>query len=205
MDSLLILLRGILIGVIFGTPVGAIGMLAIQRTLKNGIKEGLLTGFGSSFADSIFAAVGAFGITIVSDFIQEYQRYINIIGGCILLIFGARLIRKKVTQLNSKEESESSAIKVTLSSFIIGITNPAAFFGFLFAFSYFRLGEGLEVAGALLLVAGVFIGTYFWWLLLTDIVYRFREKATRHEGAINKVSGGILILFGIVIFLKSFI
>ena len=201
MDSILILFRGILIGLIFGTPVGAIGMLAIQRTLQDGIKEGLLTGLGSSTADCIYATVGAFGITIVSDFIEKYQMYINIIGGCILLLFGIRMMQKKMKEI--KEESEISKVKTFLSSFLIGITNPVAFFGFLFAFSYFHLGDDLTLIGASLLVIGVFVGTFFWWLVLSDIVYRFREKAVRHEGVVNRISGGLLITFGIVIFIKS--
>ncbi|MCI8408509.1 MAG: LysE family transporter [Lachnospiraceae bacterium] len=201
MDSILILFRGILIGLIFGTPVGAIGMLAIQRTLQDGIKAGLLTGLGSSVADCIYAAVGAFGITIVSDFIEKYQIYINIIGGCILLVFGIRMMQKKMKEI--KEERDIPQIKIFLSSFIIGITNPVAFFGFLFAFSYFHLGDDLALTGAVFLVIGVFVGTFFWWLVLSDVVYRFREKAVRHEGIVNRISGGLLIAFGIVIFFKS--
>lgn len=202
MESILFLFRGILIGLIFGTPVGAIGMLAIQRTLQDGIKAGLLTGLGSSVADSIYATIGAFGITIVSDFLKEYQQGINIIGGCILLVFGICLMRKNMKEIK-REEKDISKVKVFLSSFFVGITNPAAFFGFLFAFSYFHLGDDLGLIGAVLLVIGVFVGTFFWWLVLTDIVYRFREKAVRHEGVINRISGGLLIAFGIVIFVKS--
>ena len=201
MDSILILFRGILIGLIFGTPVGAIGMLAIQRTLQDGMKAGLLTGLGSSTADSIYAAIGAFGITIVSDFLEKYQNYINIIGGCILLFFGIRMMQKKVKEMKEEEQDISKA-KLFLSSFLIGITNPVAFFGFLFAFSYFHLGDNLEFIGAIMLVIGVFIGTFFWWLILCDVVYRFREKAVRHEGVVNRISGGLLIAFGIVIFVR---
>lgn len=202
MSSILFLFRGILIGLIFGTPVGAIGMLAIQRTLQDGIKAGLLTGAGSSVADCIYAAVGAFGITIVSDFLKEYQHGINIIGGCILFVFGIHLMKKNIKEIK-REKKVTSKVKIFLSSFFVGITNPAAFFGFLFAFSYFHLGDDLEIVGAILLVIGVFIGTFFWWLVLSDVVYRFREKAVRHEGVINRISGGLLIAFGVIIFAKS--
>lgn len=202
MENILFLFRGILIGLIFGTPVGAIGMLAIQRTLQDGIKEGLLTGFGSSVADCIYAAVGAFGITIVSDFLEEYQNYLNMLGGSILLILGIRLMQKKMKQIQ-KEEKDTSGLKIFLSSFVIGITNPAAFFGFLFAFSFFHLGDDLGFIGAVSLVIGVFVGTFLWWLVLTNVVYRFREKAVRHEGLINRISGGLLMAFGVVIFVKS--
>ena len=74
------LIRGILIGLLFGIPVGAVGALAVQRTFTQGFKAGLLTGLGSSVADCLYAYIGAFGLTLVSDFLLEYQTIINIIG-----------------------------------------------------------------------------------------------------------------------------
>lgn len=66
-------LKGILIGLIFGVPAGAVGAMTVQRTWEHGIKAGLLTGMGSSVADCIYAAIGAFGLTIISDFLLQYQ------------------------------------------------------------------------------------------------------------------------------------
>ena len=40
------LIRGLMIGLIFGVPAGAIGALTIQRTLSNGFYAGLVTGLG---------------------------------------------------------------------------------------------------------------------------------------------------------------
>ena len=59
------LMRGILIGL----PVGAVGALTVQRTWNSGIRSGLLTGLGSSAADCCYACVGAFGLTLISDFL----------------------------------------------------------------------------------------------------------------------------------------
>lgn len=44
-------LKGLLIGIVFGVPAGAIGALTIQRTLEGGFLYGFLTGMGSSAAD----------------------------------------------------------------------------------------------------------------------------------------------------------
>ena len=46
--------KGILIGLIFGVPAGAIGALTIQRTLERGFLAGLLTGTGSSAAELLY-------------------------------------------------------------------------------------------------------------------------------------------------------
>lgn len=62
------LLKGILIGLIFGVPVGAVGTMAVQRTFSNGFTAGL----GSFVADCLYAVCGAFGLTFVSDFLLKY-------------------------------------------------------------------------------------------------------------------------------------
>ena len=73
--------RGLLIGLIFGVPAGAIGVLTIQRTLEKGFFAGLVTGTGSSAADLIYSCAGVFGITIISDLLSAYQFIIRVIGG----------------------------------------------------------------------------------------------------------------------------
>lgn len=60
------LIKGILIGLLFGMPVGAVGAMTVQRTIAHGTKAGLLTGSGSSAADCLYACVGAFGLTLIS-------------------------------------------------------------------------------------------------------------------------------------------
>ena len=39
-----LLLKGIMIGVLFGVPAGAVGVMTMQRTMSYGAKAGLLTG-----------------------------------------------------------------------------------------------------------------------------------------------------------------
>lgn len=90
-----LLWKGILIGLLFGVPVGAVGAMTVQRTWEHGIRAGLLTGMGSSVADCIYAGIGAFGLTMVSDFLLEYQTAIHLAGGAIVLFLGIRLLLRK--------------------------------------------------------------------------------------------------------------
>lgn len=54
--------KGLLIGLIFGVPAGAIGALTIGRTLEKGFAAGFLTGMGSSAADLIYSCVGCLAL-----------------------------------------------------------------------------------------------------------------------------------------------
>ena len=154
-------LRGVLIGLLFGVPAGAVGTMTVQRTWNYGIKAGLFTGLGSSVADCIYACVGAFGLTVISKF---------------------------------------------LSSFLVGITNPAAVLTFLFAFSYFGISGDTNLIQGICLVIGVFLGTYLWWAALSVIVNILKGRQKKdHLQIMNRIFGVILCLFGMVVFIRIII
>lgn len=197
------LLCGILIGLLFGVPVGAVGTMTVQRTLHGSVRAGLLTGLGSSVADCIYACIGAFGLTIVSDFLLRYQTAIHLVGGGFILLMGVAVFRRKQDG-QKKTEQEERKSSLFLTSFLIGITNPAAILTFLFAFSYFGITGQSNVFQSIALVAGVFIGTYIWWGALSFATDFIRKKTGNvNFQKTNKIFGTLLILFGIVIFIQT--
>ena len=58
--------NGVLIGLVFGMPIGAVGAMSIQRTINHGVVAGFISGAASSLADVLYACVGAFGLTVFS-------------------------------------------------------------------------------------------------------------------------------------------
>lgn len=89
-----------------------------------------------------------------------------------------------------------------LSSFAVGITNPAAFFTYLYAFSYFEISGKLTMFQALQLVGGVFTGTYLWRGILSAAANALRKKTIRFS-KMNRAFGSILTLFGTVVFVRA--
>lgn len=197
------LIKGILIGLIFGMPVGAIGTMTVQRTFHYGFRAGLLTGLGSSVADCLYASVGVFGLTFISDFLFQYQTVIYISGGTFLLIMGIRLISGK-EKTTTPQITTVYGMKMFLSSFVVGITNPAAILTFLFAFSYFEISGESGIFGGIQLVCGVLVGTYVWWSGLSAAVCIIRKKTKNYNlYYMNKIFGIILISFAAIVFLKG--
>lgn len=212
----LYLLQGISIGILFGLPAGAVGAMTAQRTWMYGAKAGLLTGLGSSVADCFYACVGAFGLTVISDFLLHYQTVIHGAGGCLILLMGVRMLVGKSMEVPMKDKQmEKKTIRrkekhvnagLFLSSFAIGITNPAAVLTFLFAFSWIGITGDLSPEEGSLLVAGVFIGTYLWWGTLTGIILWMKRKMKRLKiNAVNKIFGAVLSSFGIVVLVRNFL
>ncbi len=197
------LLKGILIGLLFGLPAGAVGALTVQRTLRHGPGAGLLTGLGSSAADCCYASLGAFGLTIVSDLLLQHQAAIHLLGGGLVLLLGTRLFFRE--EVPSQETGRTSGAGLFLSSFAVGITNPAAILTFLFAFSWLGISGGLAFGEGLLLVLGVFCGTYLWWGVLTLAASMARKKAAAIDPArMNRIFGIILCLLGAGICFRCF-
>ena len=197
-----LLLKGILIGLLFGVPVGAVGAMTVQRTWEHGIKAGLLTGMGSSAADCIYAGIGAFGLTVVSDFLLKYQTVIHLAGGMMILLMGLGLLLRKAETAQIPEVP--GMFKMFLSAFAVGITNPAAILTFLSAFSWFGIAGDNTKAGGWPVVLGVFVGTYIWWGGLTAVVKKKKKKkrADRFQ-KMNRIFGVVSSLFGILVFIRA--
>lgn len=196
-------LKGLAVGLLFGMPVGAVGALTVQRILKFGPGAGILSGMGSSVADCIYACIGVFGLSFLSDFLLQNQVVIHILGGILILFMGVGIIREKAETGSVKADAKAGAA-MFLSSFAVAITNPASILSFLFVFSYFGISGKVEAARGIQLAAGVFMGTFFWWGMLAAGVVRLKAKIG--EQMIQKVHrcfGAVLVLFGTAIFVRT--
>ena len=191
-------LRGLLIGLIFGVPAGAIGALTIQRTLEKGFFAGLVTGAGSSAADLIYSCAGVFGITIISDFLTAHQAIIRVIGGILILILGLAILLKKELP-PAQQDNKGTAAFYFFSSFTAAILNPATILSFMIAFTAFGISGDLNVYQGIALIIGILTGTLCWWSTLSGVVAHFRKKVTNNIYKwLNRILGCLMTLFGIV-------
>jgi len=196
-------LKGLLIALVFGVPAGAIGALTIQHTIEHGFWTGLLTGLGSSAADVLYACVGVFGLTLISDFLTTHQMWISLCGGILIVLYGIFIFRKKVTVPDERGTS-GKPLWCFFSSFLMAILNPAAVVSFLLAFSAFGIEGTLDIVSGVSLVAGIFCGTLLWWMAISGIVSLFRKKITEKiYGRLNRILGVLLFAFGIAMCMRG--
>lgn len=204
----MIFLKGLLIALIFGIPAGAVGVLCINRSIERGFVAGFITGFGSSIADTIYAVIGAFGITLISDFLQRHEKIIALAGGILIFSYGIFMLAKKhenrTDENGSLEKIESNLLAYFGTSFSIAVLNPATILTFLIAFTSFGI-TCQNFYQSLFLVAGIFLGTVIWWLIISFTASRFSEKFTAKGHFVLKIICGILLIgFGILCFIRSF-
>ena len=78
--------RAFLVGICAAVPAGPVLLLVLQKTLSRGRGAGILTGLGSAFADTLFATVGLFTLSLVDDFITRHETVIMEVGGVLMLL-----------------------------------------------------------------------------------------------------------------------
>lgn len=199
------LLKGLLVGLVFGVPAGAIGALTIQRALSRGFWAGLLTGLGSSAADVLYACVGVFGLTAISDILLRWQTPISLIGGAVIVGMGAVIFRSKARESRTTPDKAGLG-GCFLSAFAIAITNPVTILSFLAAFATMGIGEVSTPGHGVQLASGILLGTGCWWCLLSGGAAKFRGRMTQKlYQNLNRILGVLLMAFGICMALRAVI
>lgn len=199
------IIKGMLIGVIFGVPAGTIGALTIQRTMKQGFAAGFITGLGSTVADLIYACMGVFGLSFVSDVMLTYQKSISSAGGVIIIGLEIWIFFQK-----KKKELQRSTGKTMLvsflSSFMIAITNPTTILTFILVFATMNVSNISSLNQGIGLLFGIAVGTSLWWFALSKTISLLRRRITdRIYTVMNYILGGFMIVFGIVILVRNLV
>ena len=200
------LLNGLVIGILFGVPAGAIGVLTIQRGIKFGAAAGFVTGMGSTAADVIYADIGVLGLELLSDFLIRYQLLISLIGSVLIGILGIRILLKRNEIPEAKEENDEkvSYFLFFSSAFLIAILNPATILSFLAVFSALGMLSGVSGADGSLFVGGIFLGTSCWWFTIAALAGVLKKKMTTGiYQKLNMVLGCFMLLFAAVILYRS--
>lgn len=190
--------QGLAIGFSIAAPVGPIGVLCIRRTLAAGMTVGFVSGLGAALADATYGAMAAFGLAALTDLMVSQQSWLRIVGGLYLCYLGAKTF---VTRPADKpaEVKAGNLTAAFVSTLFLTLTNPSTIVSFIGVFAGFGLGSGANSYGtAGLMVAGVFLGSAVWWLLLSGGVGYWRDRFdARKLTWVNRLSGAVILIFGL--------
>lgn len=203
--SFAFLARGLAVGFAIAALVGAIGVLCIRRTIAEGHLVGLATGLGAATAEATYGAVAALGLTAISTALLGAQTTLRIAGDLFLAYLGVR------TFVSPPPSPEAGSVTRGLlpafgSAYLLTLANPTTILAFAAVFAGVGLAAGPAAAGeAASLVAGVFLGSAAWWLVLSTSVGlvrgRFDQRAMR---AVDRVSGSAIVELGLIALAGAF-
>jgi len=158
---------------------------------------GLLTGLGAASADAIYGAIAAFGLTAVSRLLVENRFLLGLLGGLFLCYLGIRTFFAKPAN-DAPSAPRAGALKAYGSTFVLTLTNPMTILSFAAVFVGFGVGSTKNYNAAAVMVAGVFVGSALWWLLLSSVVSMVRSRMTTAALQwVNRGSGVIIVAFGV--------
>jgi threonine/homoserine/homoserine lactone efflux protein len=198
MDAALSLFgQSLLIGLSIAAPVGQIGVLAIQRTLDNGRAAGVATGLGAAFADAVYGAIGAFGVTTLIAWLIGIKVWLSLFGAGFLFWLAWRIARKPVAARRSAHTSRDALLRYVGGTFALTLSNPTTILSFIAVFGALA-GRTAAPASPWAMVSGVLVGSMLWWLVLATVVAQVRERFdARWQRAVNLSSAALLAAFAV--------
>lgn len=195
-----------LIGLSIAAPVGPIGLLCIQRSLDDGWRVGLATGFGAAVADAFYGAIGAYGVHGLTQTIHTLRPVVGVCGGGLLLWLAWRTWRAPAALGASPGAMRLRAPAAFATTLLLTLSNPMTILAFAGIFA--SLG-GMSAAGRAspgFMVLGVFSGSALWWLLLSGGVSLARHRLPLAAlRGMRRLSAMVLAGFGAWALLQSLI
>lgn len=206
----MLFVKALAMGFCIAAPVGAIGMLCIQRSLSRGFSSGFATGMGAACADAFYGLLGAFGVAGIVTALPMLTVVLKAAGGAFL-VWMAWTIAREAPAMTASEAAVQEASRAPVSrdfftTFALTLSNPLTIFSFIAAFAALgplNAGQGTPAAMGWATVApmvtGVFAGSAVWWLFLSGVTAALRTKLpVAFTRGISVFSAVAIAAFGIV-------
>lgn len=196
-----IMLRGLLIGVLISAPMGPIGVLVIQRTLNKGRWPGFFTGTGAALSDMIYCLLTGLGLAFVTDFIEDNQSLLQVIGSAMLMAYALYLfLHNPSRQLKTPELKANTYWRDFATGFIFTFANPLILFFIIGLFARFSfLAPEFRAYHYVAGYVSIAAGALFWWSGVTFFVDKVRGHFNvRSMWIVNRVIASILMVMSLI-------
>jgi threonine/homoserine/homoserine lactone efflux protein len=174
--------------------------------LAGGWLAGLVTWLGAATADACYGLLAASGLTLAAAFLVGQQAWLSRLGGLFLCYLGTKTFLSKPTSESAPVKQSGAGLWGAYASTVfLTLTNPMTILSFVAIFAGLGLGSNDgNLLSAGLLVAGVFLGSASWWLLLSGAVSRLRTRLSPSALLwVNRAAGLVILAFGLVAVLRG--
>jgi threonine/homoserine/homoserine lactone efflux protein len=199
-----LIIAGLSIGLAMAAPLGPVNLIIIRTALNCGFRAAFLAGLGAVLADMLMGGIAAFGLHSIERFIIEYEMFLQICGGLLLVVLGIKTARTHFLATDLAPIPHAARLGLT---FTLSVTNPGLILGFIAIFSSM---SGILVLGSspyrpLITLLGVAVGGASWWLALSIVISHLKMKLSATTlDKINRWSGIFVAAFGFVLLMRAF-
>lgn len=197
-------LQGIQIGLGLAILVGPLIVLLIQLSLEEGSLSSLCAALGIWLSDLLYIVLAHFGVGQLRSLIDHpsFEPLVGSIGGGILLLVGMSMWKRKPIQFRkTRKERKPRYWLAFLKGFGINFFNPFPVF-FWSAVSVGIVYEDQLSMNETIALYGGILGT----IVVTDALKVFAARYLRrwlnpnHTQLVQRLGGGLLVIFGLFLF-----
>lgn len=200
-DTIELVIKGLVVGIIASAPMGPVGILTIQRTLNKGRWYGMITGVGAAVSDFIYAVITGVGLGFVMNFVENPRNmfWIKLVGSVLLFLFGLYTYTTNPTKkMHVGSKKKGTLIHNGVTGFLVTFSNPLIIFLFLALMARFEFVVPEHYFEQGLGYLSVFGGALAWWFGLTTIIDKARARfQLRTIWIINRIIGAIVMIASI--------
>ncbi|WP_368791369.1 LysE/ArgO family amino acid transporter [Companilactobacillus farciminis] len=188
-------LQGLTMGIAYDAPIGLANLFVINSALTQSRKKSLLTAIIIIIFDVSLAFACFFGIGAIMKKFEWLQLIILLVGSLIVIYMGINLLRSQTTDISAEATTEMTLFKTISSAFVVIWFNPQAIIDGSMMLGAFQVT--LPSYSHPIFIAGVGIASALWFILLSIIVSKFKDKFNAKVlRIINLICGIIIILYG---------
>lgn len=193
------LIAGVGAGLSIAVPFGPTSLYLIERTLSDGVRTGIATGFGVATVHVLYSmAAVAFGVASVAD--AGFAALLTLISGLVLAYFAVRVWNMEF-QGRGERPSPLGLARTYLGAIGFGFLNPLT--PVLCGSAVIAASSSLG-ASVGLLIPGIFAGSVGWWIALSVTVSLFRQRLDlRWLTLANRIAGLFLAVVALAMVFRS--
>jgi threonine/homoserine/homoserine lactone efflux protein len=196
------IIKGLALGLLLAISMGPVIFSIIKQSISNGHKGGLAFVFGVSASDLTLVLVSNI-FTELFNRLLKFEKVIGLGGSALLIGIGVYFLFFKKIKLNElgdgieMKRSAGDYVKIFFAGYFMNTLNPSVIaFWFTWATAFITIPVNERIATFAVCLSVVFIFD----LLKVFLANKLRSRLTQKTiTLINKISGSILIVFGIIL------
>jgi threonine/homoserine/homoserine lactone efflux protein len=194
--------------------IGPVFFILLETSIRKGVRAALSFDLGVLISDLIYILIAYVFFSEVQNLTQgENEGYLKLLGGLLFLTYGVLTFMKTPKEHSEKDLGKSSNqtkqyLMLFLKGLILNMANPMVIF---YWFSVMALGAKddteMSFSTQMIIYIGVLLTTFFSMDILKIIGAKKLRPFINNQvlKSLNRITGGILFAFGIVLFLQGLI
>ena len=173
---------GFALGVVTGMPLGVVNVAVADAAAAGRIRFAIGIGIGGALADAVHAALAFVGI---GRLVTERPQWTHAMALVAAVVIAAYVVFSLLGRRRPRPEAPGP--RPVLLGLVLTLPNPGALAAWVAVAA--ALWPTISVAGALVLAAGVGVGSALWFAVLA----RWVARSPRVAGAVARVGLGLLV------------